>query len=191
MNKFIIKFTFIFIWLLFTKTAYAGPNADAGCSLDADYTTYSYENHISKTDIETNITAYNNNKIYVAIVAQNISNLDTYQVVILYDDNSLQFIGGYEEIPFSGIVNILKSNNGQTIGFQAVQNKPGVICIANSLTGKEINEAPDKSGILGVIGFKIIGESASKITLKDVFFVDSNGNKDRIVNLNDVKVNEE
>jgi len=180
---------YFIVCLFFSTGVYAGPNDSAACRLDADYTTHLYGNRASDTDIETHAMAYENDKIYVAVLAQNVSNLDTYQVDIHFDPECLKFIGGYEAVPLSGVDNILTINDGKTIGFQAVEQKPGIITMANALVGNNTSEAPEGSGILGILGFIVSEKTASELVLKNVFFVDSTGNKDTITNVSGIKLN--
>jgi len=161
------------VLLAFAGTSHAGPNASAACSLDMDYTTWSYESGISSTDIESSRIAYVNDIVSVAVVAQGVKNLDTYQVEVLYDKDRLQFIGGYEDIFLLGIENLLKNNGGTTIGFQAIEKEPGIVNIANALTGMDTSEAPEGSGMLAILKFKVLKEGPNELILLNVHFIDS------------------
>jgi hypothetical protein len=182
--------SFIVCLFFITTSAYSGPNHSSACRLDADYTSHSYENIVSDIDIETHAVTYVNDKMYVAVVAQNVSNLDTYQVEIHFDPESLTFIGGHEAIPFSGIDNILTRCGGNIIGFQAVENDPGIITMANALVGNNTSEAPEGSGIIGILGFVVKKQTATDLILKNVFFMDSTGSKDTITKVSGIQLNE-
>lgn len=161
-------------------TSHAGQNASAGCSLDMDIATHSYEPVISLTDIESNIRAYANDVISVAVVAQNVSNIDTYQAEVTYDTTTLQFMEAWEDAPMHGIKNVLKTNHGTSIGFQVTEREPGVVNIANTLTGTDISEAPEGSGILAVMRFKVLTGDSAELGLRNICFADSFQNKDFI-----------
>lgn len=187
-NKVIYAIGCVLSCLLFTVfpgMSYAGPNSSAGCSLDMDYTTCSYESGVSSLDIESSVTAYIDDIVSVAVIAQGVTNLDTYQVEVLYDTASLQFIGGYEDVPLFAIDNLLKTNGGATIGFQAIEKEPGIVNIANTLTGTDTSQAPEGSGIIAIIRFKVLEDGPSKLILTNVHFVDSLQNDDLITNKTD------
>jgi len=184
-----ISLIYIFILLVtITTQSIAGSNKLPGCAIDLDITTKSYESGVSSIDIENNRVFYTNDSIYIAIIAQNVSNLDTYQAALHYDDSKLEFIGGFEDIPIFGVINILKQNAGNTLGFQAVKLNNGVITLANSLIGNNISDAPEGSGVIGVIGFKILSKGECSLKLDNVYFVDSLGNKEKVINLNNSKL---
>jgi len=113
--------------MLSPPASYAGPNASAGCALDMDYASREYDPGISTTDIESSIEAAADDEIWIAVVAQNVTNLDTYQVEVSFDINRIAFLGGFEDNPSEGIYNLLKNNGETTIGFQAVENVPGTV----------------------------------------------------------------
>lgn len=112
--------------LLFgTYPAWAGPNSSAGCALDMDYTTRDYDPGITTEDIDSAITANANDEIWIAVVAQNVTNLDTYQVEINFDTNRMTFIEGYEDNAFGGIYNLLKRMVVQVLGSRRLKMLPG------------------------------------------------------------------
>ncbi|MCP4105962.1 MAG: hypothetical protein GY749_10560 [Desulfobacteraceae bacterium] len=178
----IILFIIAGIILIFgTYPAWAGPNSSAGCALDMDYTTHDYDPHISSKDIETAITAQANDEIWVAVVAQNVINLDTYQAEVDFDIKCLEFMEGYEDNPLGGIDNLLKKNGGTSVGFSVTEKRPGTINIANSLIGDDETEAPEGSGIIALLKFKVLDcTSDHRMTLSDVNYLDSGGTDDSI-----------
>ncbi|MCP4105963.1 MAG: hypothetical protein GY749_10565 [Desulfobacteraceae bacterium] len=166
--------------IILPNISHAGQNASAGCILDMDIATHSYEQVISSTDIESNTRAYTDDIISVAIVAQNVSNIDTYQAEVMYDPTVLQYIEAWEDAPMHGIKNVLKTRGGTSIGFQAVERKAGVVNIANTLTRADISEAPEGSGVLAVMRFKVLTGDSTELGLRNVCFVDSFQNRDFI-----------
>ena len=178
------------IIITYPKAIFAGDNQNASCSLDMNIDSISYDNTVCTKDIEPTISAYANETITVAIVAHNVINLDTYQAEILFDNDHLKFIKAYENVPAMGITNILKANGGTTIGFQASLKKAGIINIANSLVGKNKDQAPEGSGICAILRFKVLKDSKSELILKHVYFVDSDQQKDHIVQTNNAQINQ-
>ena len=194
MNKkgiFAISFVVSFLlFIVYPSISYAGPNSSAGCALDMDYPTRGYDSGISTTDIESSIEAAANDEIWIAVVAQNVNNLDTYQVEVSFDTNRMAFLGGFEENPSEGIYNLLKTNGGISIGFQAVENVAGIVNIANALVGTDTKEAPEESGIIALLKFKILDDNANnKLILSNVHYLDSGGTDDPITNLMNAVVN--
>ena len=176
-----------------TYPAWAGPNSSAGCALDLDYATHNYDSGITAENIESVITAEAGDEIWVAVVAQDVSNLDTYQAEVEFDPDHIAFVEGYEDEAFGGVENLLKKNGGTTIGFQAVENTPGKVNIANTLTKSDTAEAPEGSGIIALLKFKVLGEDI-RLTLSNVRYMDSEGSNEPIVvdsvsNLTDAVVN--
>jgi len=170
--------------------AWAGNNESAGCALDLDYTTRNYQPDIDVNDIESTVNAQTGEEIYVSIVAQNVTNLDTYQVELTFDPSRLELIQVFEEIPFIEIKNFLKKNQGQTVGFQNVVKSPGLINIANSLVGKDTSEAPEGTGIIAIVKFKVLDDQSNNtIELSNVFYADSNIIKDAITHLSHATIN--
>jgi len=169
----------IFI-LFFSSNSFAGPNSNASCSLDMDIRTDS---------IEDSIVAYKNDIIWVAVIAKDVYNLDTYQVEIEFDDSIFQFLGGYEDAQYNGIENLLHKNGGETLAFKAVEHKPGLINIANSMPGKSEKLAPEGSGIIAIIQFKLLSEHSASLSLRNVNFLDVNNVRDQIRQLSDATIN--
>jgi len=162
-------------------SAIAGPNSSAGCALDLNYLSPA---------IDTYAHADKDQRIIVAVVAQNVRNLDTFQVEINFDPNRMTFLAAYEEYSFD-IPNFLTTNNGSTIGFKATQVNNSTINIANALIGTNKDEAPDGSGMIAFVGFNPIDNFPNnRLTLSNVNFIDSDGTRDEIFNLSHASVNE-
>jgi hypothetical protein len=133
------------------------------------------------TEIESVLPVSVYDEFSVAIMTQDVVNLDTYQVEVQFDPNLLMFLGGVEDNPEAEMVNILKANNGQTLGFQAVETKPGVVNITNSLIGSDEEVSPEGSGLLAILTFKVIGNlQDSNLTLNNVFFKDHLGDEKQL-----------
>jgi len=156
--------------MLSPPVIHAGPNASAGCALDLDYTTRAYDPGITATDIESSIEAAADDEIWIAVVAQNVTKLDTYQVEVNFDTSRMVFLGGVEENPSEGIYNFLKSNGGTTIGFQAVEYIAGTVNVANALVGIDTAEVLDNN-------------SNNQLILSNVHYLDSEHTDDPIVTL--------
>jgi len=169
------------IFFIFTSIAIAGPNSNASCALDLDYTT---------PEIDTSLSVDANSDIWVAVIAQNVQNLDGCQVEIEYDPNRLQFLSGIEDNPMGGITNLLKKNEGSTVGFQAIEKSDGLINIANALAGNDINQAPEGDGVIAIIQFKVLDVQVDNyLNLSNVFFLDSQQTNESIAQLNNAVIN--
>jgi len=171
----------------FTKS---DPSSLPGIAVDFNIQTRDYDDGISLKDIESTISIKTNDEVWLAIVAQNVVNLDTYQVEITFDPDRLEFINGMEENPFSDIHNLLKKNGGSTIGFQAVERNPGVVNVSNSLTLENVDEAPEGSGIIGLLRFKVIDTLPdNSISLINVHFMDTYQNDFLVTNTINAVIN--
>ena len=102
---------------------YAGPNAAVGCALDMDLNTRNYTDTISLAEIELNAEAAVGEEFFLVVVAQNVSNLDTYNIDVNFDSEILAYIEGYKGNPLGGIVNILEKNGGNAPGFPSQWKK--------------------------------------------------------------------
>jgi hypothetical protein len=150
----------------------------AGLALDMNTDTRNYLNVFSYQDIEATApgSAGIGDEIWVAVVAQNVTNLDTYQAEVTFDPLKLDYLGGIEDNPVSGIYNLLKKNGGTTVGFQAIEQCPdncGVINISNALTAETTAVAPEGTGILALLNFRVL--NVASLGLSNVFFVDPYG----------------
>ena len=179
-----LLFIFFFFYLIIASSSQAGNNDGPGCSVDMNIETTHYDSVISSKDIETEISTQKGQKRWIAVVAQNVSNLDAYQFDLLYDKKQLEYIGCVEEDQMTfDIQNILKKNGGETIGFTTAV-EPGKINIGNTMIGKNEQEAPEGSGILAIIGFKVLTSCPkSELILSNIIFIDVNDNEAAIQNI--------
>jgi hypothetical protein len=153
-------------------------------SLDMDPSTRNYDDTISSKDIEPTIAVPENGEVWVAVVAQGVTDLDTYQVEVSFNTEKVEFIEGVEENPSEGIENLLKKNGGETVGFQAVETIAGTINIANALTYTDCDQAPEGTGILALLKFRVLDTDPDNyLTLGNVFFIDCNGSQQEVTNL--------
>ncbi len=163
-----------FIFHLSAAPAWSGPNLGAGCAIDLDLATTDYDSGVSEKDIEAFKTVEANEEFWIAVVAQNVENLDTFQVEVNFDSAKLSFVKAAEDNPLQGIDNLLKKNGGTTIGFQAILIADGVVNIADSLIGSSTDEAPEGSGVIALLQFRALpGISDTQLTPDNVFFLDS------------------
>jgi len=192
MKKSFIFFVSLIFLVLLSNHSWAGPNKVAGCAVDMDITTIDYDQIISQKDIEQNIEG-NTNEIWIGIIAQDVINLDTYTVEVSFDPDRLQFIQGAEENPFGGIGNILKKNRGKSIGFQVGlkdNNLKDTVVIANALAYSNKEEAPEGSGFLALLQFRIIDNKPNNfISLQQVSYVDSDAIVDPISTISNGVIN--
>ncbi|PID73230.1 MAG: hypothetical protein CSB33_04730 [Desulfobacterales bacterium] len=137
------------------------------------------ENGISRDAIETEITAEKNDEILVAALALHAVDLDAWQLDVLFDPAELEFVEGYEETP--DLPNFLKSKGGATLWMPPVETAPGKVRLAATLIGSHLEEAPDGSGVIALLKFRVV-EIADKTSaaLSDVRFLDSERDHDII-----------
>jgi len=170
------------------NTIYAGPNKQSACYLDMDITTRAY-NNLDAFDIESSIIGYAGDNIIIGVLVQNVSNMDTFQVEVSYDPSLLSFVAAAEDMPMKGIKNILKSNGGTTLGFQATEKNVGTINITNTLTGNDPSIAPEGTGLVALLKFKVLSGKSVSLEMKNVIFVDSAQSEDHISLLHGGKIN--
>ncbi|KPA17769.1 conserved hypothetical protein, secreted [Candidatus Magnetomorum sp. HK-1] len=192
MKQIIVISQFIIYALCFISLSWAENNQMAGCALDLDYTSRNYISKNFETDIDSTAHIQTGEEILILVVGQNVSNLDTYQVIINYNPSNIEFIKAYEDYPLDGIHNLLKQNKGETLGIRAKVLSPGKINITNSLIGNDTSEAPEGSGVLCVLKFKMLNhQTKTSIRLSNVYFVDSDVNKDDITHLKHALLNDQ
>jgi hypothetical protein len=169
----------ISISVIMLNNTLANDHNGPGCSIDLNIETHLYDQGITTKDIETKVYAKKDQIIWLAVVAQNVSNLDSYQFDLLYDPEELSYVGSMEENQMEfEIMNILKKNDGVTIGFQCYLIEPGKINIANTMTGDDEQKAPEGSGVLAIIGFKTITNYPNaRLKLANVLFIDTGNNQ--------------
>ncbi len=158
--------------------------------LDMDIFTMNYDDTVSNTDIDSELTACEDDEVWVAVVAQAVTDLDTYQVEVGFDTGRLEFLQGIEDDPsgatcgVGGTENLLKKNGGTSVGFQAVEQTAGTINISNTLTGSDCNEAPEGTGIIALLKFKVLdADPDALLTLGNVFFVDCSSDNESVTDL--------
>ncbi len=152
---------------------------DNGVVLDMDI-----EGTNPDIEIESEISVCQEDEIWIAVVALNVTDLDTYQVEVSFDTDKLEFLEGAEENPMGGINNLLKKNGGTTTGFLAVEDVPGTVNISDTLTGADCDEAPEGSGVLALLKFKVLSAGTdAELTLGNTFFVDCTGDNQGITDL--------
>ncbi|MEA1954638.1 MAG: immunoglobulin domain-containing protein, partial [Campylobacterota bacterium] len=158
--------------------------SSSGVAIDLDYTTNGYDQDtVTHTDIETSEVVSTNTEKWIAVVAQNVENLDTYQVEVSFDASRLALIATAEDNSFGGLHNLLKKNGGTTIGFQAVETGAGIINISNALVGTDEAIAPEGTGLIALLKFKALdADTNNTINLQNVHFVNSSGSNALITN---------
>ncbi len=169
-------------------TVHAGKNKNAGCGIDLGPETRNYDDHVSKRDIETVIDAAAGDVVTATVVVQGVVDLDTYQVEIAFDPEKLELLQVSKDAPVSGFENILESKGGQCLGYESVDESGGVVNIANSLVGRDSAQAPDGSGVIAVLRFKILDDRPAFLNLENVVFMDSASNRDTISALANAKI---
>jgi hypothetical protein len=174
----------IFLIVFTIDAAIAGPNASSGCAIDLDDSTHDYEVNISNKDIESKGTVGSKDEVTIAVVAQNVSDLDTFQVEINYDPDLIQFIRAYENTSQETV--FLQQNGGISTGLMVAEKQTGTINIASALIGKDKEEAPDGTGIIAFLDFKILNNTKKiHLSLSNVYYINFDGVKDHITHKQD------
>jgi hypothetical protein len=162
------------------------PLSDAGIAIDMNISTIGYENIVSTSHIETNMSASINDEKWVAIVGQNVADLDTCQIEVNFDPDRLEFMTGVDGNPAGGIVNLLNMNGADTIGFQAVEYRSGLINIANSIVGANSDTAAEGTGILALLKFRILDDTpVNKLSINNAWFLSCTQVNERITQLSE------
>jgi len=177
--------TLFFLCLFYPYIVQSETNHSSGCALDLDLNSINYDDMISLKDIETRVFTHTNAVIRVGVVAQNVMNLDTYQVEVLFDPKQLIFIKGEEDNISSGIKNLLKKNGGQTLGFSSIENVPGIVTISNALAGQPDDAiAPEGTGIIAMLYFEVHTCSSfeNNLSLSQIYYLDHNLGEEIVLN---------
>jgi hypothetical protein len=167
----------------------------AGAAIDLQLETCNYDyTAVTNKAIESTAKPDETGVVMALIVAQNVEDLDTYQMEIEFDADKLMFVEGYEDqfIPTPCGENFLKKEGGTAVGFQAYERKPGIVNVASSLVGASSEQSPDGSGVLAVLKFKsrdrkrdINPDNIIQLKLSNVFFINSDGKNEPITRLKD------
>ncbi|MDM8514664.1 Ig-like domain-containing protein [Desulfobacterales bacterium HSG16] len=161
--------------------------AKVGCAIDLYYITHEYDQMTSLKDIDSIKRAKAGDEIELAVVARNVTDLDTYQFDIEFDADHMIFIEKYEKV--ADVQGFFEKNGGRMIRMPVIDDVPGVVSIAGTLAGNSEEEAPDGSGIISFLKFKIINDDIDKkISLANVVFLDYRGKKELVTNLTDATI---
>ena len=147
--------------------ANAGENAQAKIAVDLNPST--------SDTVETTRQAALGGVIDVDIVAQDVSNLDSFDLKLLYNPFKLKVNPGTVVAgPF-----LNSQVNGDSF-FKVDLTQPGRIGISNSLPGQDSGAAPDGAGVIAKAQFTVIGGGAIDLTFSDVLFFNHLREKDNI-----------
>ncbi len=179
------KSAILVIFILFAATsAWAGPNASAGCALDMNIETDDYDSEISSKNIELSVTAEVGDVIWVGVVAQNVTNLNIYELKVKFDSGRLEFQP--QEDQCKG--DFLESEGGTATGLCDLTE--GTVDIYYALQGDDPDKAPDDSGIIVRLKFKVLDSKPDNdLTLSDVRYMNPNYEVDEITFLMNGGVN--
>ena len=111
--------------------------------MDMDLSTTDYS---SPSDIEPEIEIREGDEIWVAAIALDVEDLDTYQVEIEYDPERMELLDFAEDGPGGeSRENILKKNGGVTTGIVGTETAPGKINLIPILSQARIANRPPKA----------------------------------------------
>jgi len=131
---------------------------------------------ISTETIDPMVQASEDDEVWVGIVAQQVTNLHTFQVDVSFPPEGTAFVEGAEDNLGEGPNNFLKSQGGRTINLSAVETDDGTANVFNGLRGSNCDEAPDGSGHIGFLKFRVLSsDSDIKLEPNNVAFMPCEG----------------
>lgn len=109
----------------------------------------------------------------ITVDATNVIDLDTYSFEIWYDTTALTLIDAKLDAPLMNIKNLLR--NGSQALLPVIRAEAGKIAIAATLAGSRSEKATVKSGVIGIVVFRVIADPAGKIAIRRIRLLDSRG----------------
>ena len=91
--------------------------------------------------------------------------MDTYQIEVRYDPQVLEFVKTPKTNLVVGTVTFLGSKGGTCFGFESVDPEKGTINVSNFISGNNRTLAPEGSGTISVLHFRILQNKPAKLTL--------------------------
>jgi len=164
----VITTTVLFLLATGIVALWAGQNAGAGIRIDLDWNANGNQNK-TYIDPPPAIASY----IYIDIYVVNASNLDTYELNLLFDQTKLQYNSAIEDAWQNDDQNVLKKNGGTTVGWTVNTSVPGTINIANTLVGNDPAQAPEGEGLLASVKMKVLAWPAGSLSFGDVHWYDN------------------
>jgi len=140
-----------------------------------------YEDNMGANSIESTKYASLGSNFYAYVVAQDVVNLATYNVVITFDSSILKYENAYSKFAPT-LKNIFEKDGGHELGLQidATQATTGKLILTNSLQGTE--HAPSGNGLLAILEFTREAPGTTTITFgsgaKDNYLISTAGIED-------------
>jgi PKD repeat protein len=140
--------------------------------------------------IESSLSNPETDKIWVAIIAQNVQNLAAFQMDINYDAEQLEYLDFLKEIyGFPEKKQILEMSGGSTIGFCQKINE-NTINISFSLTNSSPDITANGSGYLIFLRFQLKQmDQYAQLNMNNVLFIDSDNHVEHITDVTNGIVN--
>jgi len=151
-----------------------GPNEFAGIVFDLDAATTGNQN---LTSIPSQPAG---TMIRLDVYCTGVSNLDTYEFEVIYDETELAYISSSATNPITFEPNILTTNGGTALGWMVDSSTPGVLSIAYTLAGADPAQAPEGDGLIADIVFQAQVNTYGTLSFGDVYYYDSYGVVDLI-----------
>ncbi|QTA85422.1 SBBP repeat-containing protein [Desulfonema magnum] len=139
---------------------------------------------ISTDSIEATVQASESDEIWIGLVAQETTDLYSFQTNVNFDFDKIDFLEASEDNPSDGPENFLQSQGGMSIGIWSEPAESG-INISNMLTDPDCDLSPDGSGHIGFLKFHVLNMEDSEIYLEpaEVMFTNCNGDSKLITSL--------
>ncbi|MDM8552168.1 DUF4114 domain-containing protein [Desulfobacterales bacterium HSG2] len=136
-------------------------------------------------EINSTLTSEADDEIWVDVAVYDVENLDTYRVDVTFDPERMTFLEGHEDNPSAGILNLLKQRGGTTAGFLALEKVQGTVTILNALVGINSAEAPEGSGTIALLKFRLLDDAPdNSLTISKVTFLNPGGTDDPVPDTN-------
>lgn len=159
----------LFICFTFINIIRAGQNSSALLKPDLNTNSFGNQNQTYSTPIPAN------ELVKIDIYVESASNLDTYEFNMIFNPLELEFVEAHQNQPITTEKNFLIKNAGTTIGWTTYLKSDGLLNIANTLVGNNLEDTPNGEGLLAHVVFRALTITSGKILFENIKFLDNTG----------------
>jgi hypothetical protein len=159
----------LFICFTFINIIRAGQNSSALLKPDLNTNSFGNQNQTYSTPIPAN------ELVKIDIYVESASNLDTYEFNMIFNPLELEFVEAHQNQPITTEKNFLIKNTGTTIGWTTYLKSDGLLNIANTLVGNNLEDTPNGEGLLAHVVFRALTITSGKILFDNIKFLDNTG----------------
>ncbi len=159
----------LFICFAFINIIRAGQNSSALLQPDLNTNSFGNQNQTYSTPIPAN------ELVKIDIYVESASNLDTYEFNMIFNPLELEFVEAHQNQPITTEKNFLIKNAGTTIGWTTYLKSDGLLNIANTLVGNNLEDTPNGEGLLAHVVFRAVTTTSGKILFENIKFLDNTG----------------